>query len=209
MSGGGGEGSGGNVAEKPKQERDPEQAQQQGDEQLKQEPETVSQPRPIALSGTGPQATRSFQLEEDLTVIGMSHQGDANFIVDILDENGNSVAPMGVANVTGLFEESTLVQITFSGQYLLYGQNAGQCQIQVKQPRAATAPETTKFSGNSAQAPQLWGGLHWVELTHQGDATFIVDLLDENGASVVPMGLVNEIGPFDGSRAMTVPGDGI
>ena len=72
-------------------------------------------------------------------------------------------------------------------------------------------PETTEFSGNSAQATQLFelsGGLHRVELTHQGDANFIVDLLDENGASMVPMGLVNEIGPFDGSRAMTVPDDG-
>jgi hypothetical protein len=29
-----------------------------------------------------------------------------------------------------------------------------------------------------------------------------VDLLDENGASAVPMGLVSEIGPFDGSRAI-------
>ncbi|MEJ7842708.1 MAG: hypothetical protein WKF95_13150 [Rubrobacter sp.] len=165
----------------------------------------------ITLSGSGPEATRPFQLEEGLTVIGMSHQGDANFIVDILDENGNSVAPMGVANVIGPFEGSTPVQIARSGQYLLDVQNAGQWQIQVEQPRADSAPGTTSFSGNSAQATQLFelsGGLHRVELTHQGDANFIVDLLDDNGASVVPMGLVNEIGPFDGSRAMTVPGDG-
>ena len=166
----------------------------------------------VTLSGSGPEATRPFQLEEGLTVIGMSHQGDANFIVDLLDENGTSVAPMGVANVIGPFEGSTPVQITQSGQYLLDVQNAGQWQIQVEQPRVESAPETTEFSGNSAQATQLFelsGGLHRVELTHQGDANFIVDLLDENGASVVPMGLVNEIGPFDGSRAMTVPGDGI
>jgi hypothetical protein len=119
---------------------------------------------------------------------------------------------MGVANVIGPFQGSTPVQITQSGQYLLDVQNAGNWQIEVTQPRADSAPETKSFSGNSAQATQLFelsGGLHRVELTHQGDANFIVDLLDENGASVVPMGLVNEIGPFDGSRAMTVPGDGI
>ena len=176
------------------------------------EPAAVQGSGGITLSGSGPEATRPFQLEEGLTVIGMGHQGNANFIVDILDENGNSVAPMGVANVIGPFEGSTPVQIARSGQYLLDVQNAGQWQIQVEQPRAATAPETTEFSGSSAQATQLFelsGGLHRVELTHQGDANFIVDLLDENGASVVPMGLVNEIGPFDGSRAMTVPGDGI
>ena len=176
------------------------------------EPPTVQGSGGVTLSGSGPEATRPFELEEGLTVIGMAHQGNANFIVDLLDENGNSVAPMGVANVIGPFEGSTPVQIAQSGQYLLDVQNAGQWQIQVEQPRADSAPETTEFSGNSAQATQLFelsGGLHRVELTHQGDANFIVDLLDENGASVVPMGLVNEIGPFDGSRAMTVPGDGI
>ncbi len=176
------------------------------------EPAAVQGSGGITLSGSGPEATRPFQLEEGLTVIEMSHQGNANFIVDILDENGNSVAPMGVANVIGPFQGSTPVQITQSGQYLLDVQNAGNWQIEVTQPRADSAPETKSFSGNSAQATQLFelsGGLHRVELTHQGDANFIVDLLDENGASVVPMGLVNEIGPFDGSRAMTVPGDGI
>lgn len=176
------------------------------------EPPAVQGSGGVTLSGSGPEATRPFQLEEGLTIIGMSHQGNANFIVDLLDENGSSVAPMGVANVIGPFEGSTPIQIAQSGQYLLDVQNAGQWQIQVEQPRADSAPQTTEFSGNSAQATQLFelsGGLHRVELTHQGDANFIVDLLDENGASVVPMGLVNEIGPFDGSRAMTVPGDGI
>lgn len=46
-------------------------------------------------------------------------------------------------------------------------------------------------------------------MTHSGDANFIVDLLDENGASVTMMGLVNEIGPFEGSKAVQVPEDGV
>ena len=213
--GGGGESAGSNnppVAEEAADETKELPTKKKQEPEPEPEPEPVSQPEPIALSGAGPEATRPFKLEEGLTVIGMSHQGDANFIVDILDENGTSVAPMGVANVIGPFEGSTLVQIARSGQYLLDVQNAGQWQIEVRQPRAASAPHTTSFSGNSAQATQLFelsGGLHRVELTHQGDANFIVDLLDENGASAVPMGLVNEIGPFDGSRAMTVPDDGI
>ena len=176
------------------------------------EPEPVPEPRPITLSGAGPEATRPFQLEDGLTVIEMSHQGDANFIVDLLDENGNSVAPMGVANVIGPFRGSMAVQIQRGGQYLLDVQNAGRWQIIVKQPRAASAPQKTSFSGNSAQATQLFelsGGPHRVEMTHQGDSNFIVDLLDENGASVVAMGLANEIGPFEGSRAVQVPDDGI
>src|SRR3712207_8440534 len=61
-------------------------------------------------------------------------------------------------------------------------------------PRSTLFPYTTLFR---SQLFELSGGLHRVEMTHQGDANFIVDLLDENGASVVPMGLVNEIGPLD------------
>jgi hypothetical protein len=57
-----------------------------------------------SLSGFGLEATRPFQLEESLTVIGMSHLENANFIVDILEENGNSVEPMSVANVIGPFK---------------------------------------------------------------------------------------------------------
>jgi hypothetical protein len=57
-----------------------------------------------SLSGFGLEATRPFQLEESLTVIGMSHLGNANFIVDILEENENAVAPKSVANVCGSFK---------------------------------------------------------------------------------------------------------
>jgi hypothetical protein len=219
--GGGSSGGGGDVAKEPQQQpanqeqeaqEKPAPAQGGGQEQDEQQEQAIEEPRPISLAGSGPEATRPFQLESGLTVVRMSHQGDTNFIVDLLDENGNSVAPMGVANVIGPFQGSTPVQITRGGQYLLDVQVAGQWQITVEQPRAASAPETTSFSGNSQQATQLFelsGGLHRVEMTHQGDANFIVDLLDENGASVVPMGLVNEIGPFEGSRAMQVPDDGI
>lgn len=226
LAGGGGE----EVAEEPRQvpaDQAEEARQEQQPEEQEPEPQPEpepppepepepepepAEPRPITLSGSGPEATSPFQLESGLTVIRMSHQGDANFIVDLLDENGNSVAPMGVANVIGPFQGSTPVQIQRGGQHLLDVQAAGQWQITVEQPRAANAPAKTSFSGNSAQATQLFelsGGLHRVEMTHQGDANFIVDLLDENGASVVPMGLVNEIGPFEGSRAMQVPEDGI
>jgi hypothetical protein len=215
--GGGGGGGGGREVAKEPRERPAKQdqgAQGQaagGQEQEAQEP-AVEEPRPVAFSGSGPEATRLFQLESGLTVIEMRHQGNSNFIVDLLDQNGNSVAPMGVANVIGPFRGSTPVQIRRSGRYLLDVQNAGNWQIVVKQPRADNAPKTTRFSGNSQQATQLFelsGGLHRVQMTHQGNSNFIVDLLDENGASVVPMGLVNEIGPFDGSRAMQVPDDGI
>jgi hypothetical protein len=176
------------------------------------EPEPAPEPEPIELSGAGAAATEPFQLESGLTIVGMTHQGSANFIVDLLDESGASVAPMGVANVIGPFEGSQAVQVTQAGQHLLNVQADGAWGLRIEQPRPSDAPATTSFSGNTKTATELFrlsGGLHTVRMTHQGDANFIVDLLDENGASVTLMGLVNEIGPFDGSQAVTVPEDGI
>jgi hypothetical protein len=153
-----------------------------------------------------------FRLEQGLTLIGMVHGGDGNFIVDLLDENGNPVAPMGLANEIGAFKGITPVQITRGGQYLLDIQANGPWEIIVDQPRVENAPERRSFSADiPAPTPffELSGGLHRVHMTHQGNGNFIVDLLDENGASVTPMGLANEIGPFEGSRAVQVPEDGV
>ncbi|MDP9438846.1 MAG: DUF3887 domain-containing protein [Actinomycetota bacterium] len=176
------------------------------------EPDPLAVPAPFDLTGVGASATEPFELESGLTIIKMSHQGSANFIVDLLDQAGTSVAPMGVANVIGPFEGSQAVQIPAAGQHLLNVQADGAWGFTIEQPRVSDAPATRSFSGNSKTATDLFalsGGLHRIQLTHQGDANFIVDLLDENGASVVPMGITNEIGPFDGSQAVTVPDDGV
>ncbi len=187
-------------------------ATEDAEQSEEQEPEQEPTLEEITLSGTGPAATRLFRLEPGLSVFFMAHEGNSNFIVDVLDENGSSVAPMGLANVIGGFSGSTAVQIQRGGQYLLDIQADGPWKIIVLQPRNADPPATRSFSGDSQEVTSLFelsGGLHRVEMTHQGDGNFIVDLLDENGASVVPMGLANEIGPFEGSRAMQVPDDGV
>ena len=75
-----------------------------------------------------------------------------------------------------------------NGQYLLDVQNADQWQIEVRQPRgqrSADNPFLRQLSASHAAFElSSFRGLHRVEPTHQGDANFIVDLLDENGASV-------------------------
>ncbi len=67
----------------------------------------------------------------------------------------------------------------------------------------------TSFDGVGKVATdffQLSQGLSRVELMHQGQSNFIVNLLDKNGASV-GANLVNEIGSFGGSKAVQVPKD--
>jgi hypothetical protein len=196
--------------EEPKSNQDQE-TQEQAEQEPSPEPEPEPAPEPIALSGTGQSATDPFELEDGLAIFRMTHQGQGNFIVDLLDESGQSAAPMGLVNEIGSFEGSYAQQV-IAGQHVLDVMADGAWNITIEQPRPNSAPETRDFEGVAKTATdffQLSSGLHTVTLTHQGDGNFIVDMLNQNGASVDPMGLVNEIGSFEGSTTVTVPEDGI
>ena len=169
---------------------------------------TAPAPDPINLSGNGQAATQSFNLENGLFIARMQYQGESNFIVDILAGNGGRGG--NFANEIGSFKGSYAASAN-AGEYLLDVQASGPWTITIEQPRPDSAPETTSLNGTGKTATdffQLSQGLTRFELTHQGGSNFIVKLLDENGVSV-GMGLVNEIGPFQGSKAVQVPKDGI
>ncbi len=84
---------------------------------------TTSQPIPTnvssvtTLTGTGDKATQFFSLSSGLHTFNMSYNGSGNFIVSLLDQNGNEV--QGLENVIGSFTGSTAVGIDASGPYLL------------------------------------------------------------------------------------------
>lgn len=215
--GGGGGGSTGSTVDQAEQEEPTTEPttepppEPEPESEPESEPEPPAEPEPITLSGTGQQATSPFELESGLAIFRLTHQGQANFIVDLLDESGASVAPMGLVNVIGPFEGSYAQRVT-AGQHILEVMADGQWSATIEQPRPTSAPETRSFQGTGKTATeffQLSSGLHTVTLTHQGDANFIVDILNRDGASVEPMGLVNEIGPFEGSSAVTAPEEGV
>ena len=71
-------------------------------------------------------------------------------------------------------------------------------------------PINLSGSGQMATSPfQLESGLAVFSLSYQGDRNFIVNLLDKNGADAGRGALVNEIGPFNGSKAIQIPQDDI
>lgn len=171
--------------------------------------EPSAAPDPINLSGNGQTATDPFELETGLAIARMSYQGDRNFIVQILDENG-SRAGQSLANMIGSFEGSQAIQ-TKAGQHILDVQASGPWEITIEQPRYTSALQMTNIEGvgQTATDPfQLSGGLTTFNMTHQGSRNFIVSLLNKDGARV-GTGLVNEIGPFEGSKAIRVPKDDI
>lgn len=156
------------------------------------------------MSGTGPQATDSFELETGLVVLSAVHQAEGAFSVTLLDETGEMVDLP--ASAIGSFEGSSAVGVG-SGTYLLDVDADGPWTVTVEQPRPAKALEIRSFEGEAptATAPfSLPGGLVRFEMSHSGEGAFSVMLLDAEGNMLALPG--SGVGRFDGSAAESVPG---
>ena len=75
-------------------------------------------PVALALSGRGQQATAKFTLPAGLVVFEMKHDGKSNFIVHLLNDQGQQVTG-SLVNAIGTFDGSKAVQIPKMGTYLL------------------------------------------------------------------------------------------
>ena len=172
-------------------------------------PELTPTPEPIALSGTGQEATSKFSLEKGLSIFRMSHDGDSNFAVWLLDDEGDKVELL--VNEIGEFDGSKAVGIKKQGDYIFDISADGRWTITIEQPRPSSAPSVPKtLKGKGQQASEVFyldKGLARFEMTHDGDSNFAVWLLDDEGDKVEL--LVNEIGEFDGSKAVSIRKSGI
>jgi len=171
----------------------------------------VVEPDIIVITGNGPELTNSFHLEKGLTTIFFSHSGDSNFIVDLIDSDGDTIG-WGV-NEIGEYVGSKAMEIEKEGDYYLNVQFAdGDWEAVIRQPRdiiPVNLPCT--FVGKGASAENFFyakKGLYKIILTHDGDSNFIVDVLEEDGSSSGWWG-INEIGEFDGSKALKIEETGI
>lgn len=165
--------------------------------------------QPIELSGTGQQASEKFVLEEGLSVFKMTHSGGSNFAIELLDGSGDTIELL--VNEIGSFQGSKAVRIDDDGEFIMDISANGPWTVKIDQPRpksAPKAPRTLTGKGQTAsEFVQLESGLTTFKMKHSGSSNFAIVLLDEEGDSVEL--LVNEIGKFDGSRAIGVPYSGI
>lgn len=164
---------------------------------------------PIQLSGSGQQASQKFTLGEGLSIFRMTHSGQGNFSIWLLDSNGEKVELL--VNVIGSFNGSKAVRVNTPGEYVLDVQASGGWTVKIEQPRPTTAPSVPKtLSGRGQQASEfitLNSGLKTFKMKHTGQGNFGIWLLDSSGEKVEL--LVNEIGSFDGSKAIGISTSGI
>ncbi len=188
-----------------------QQATQQEDQvkEQAQKEEIIPEPSPITLSGTGQQASKKFSLESGLSIFKMTHTGTSNFAVILMDSDGQRVELL--VNDIGKFDGSKAVGIAKKGEYILDVSADGKWTVTIEQPRPRTADATPQtFTGTGQQVSPfitLNKGLNTFKLKHTGKSNFAIILMDNDGNREEL--LVNEIGNFDGSKAVGISRAGI
>jgi len=169
-----------------------------------------SPPEPTAnyFSGSSDTATEFVYIEQNIFEIAATHEGSSNFIVWLVDINGNEIDLL--FNEIGSYEGSHYIPVT-QGIYAFNVDAGGAWSLTIEQPRPITsynAPEPVAFSGDTAFDPvHLECGLTGISLAHSGDSNFIVWLYDANGRTIDL--LANEIGDYEGSSYINIPREGV
>ena len=150
-------------------------------------------------------------LEKGFYVIAAKHDGSSNFIVKLLNEQGDLVDVL--VNEIGAFKGAKAIGVNKSniigaspGTHLLDITADGNWGVLILQPRPTEAkalPQT--FQGKGCYVTLFFSlkeGLATFDMTHDGESNFIVELLAYNGTLVDI--LANEIGSYSGKKAIGV-----
>lgn len=81
-------------------------------------PASTAAPAPASFTGAGTTATPKFSLKEGLIRVTLQHDGQHNFIVQLLDSTGKHVGSSW-ANETGVVNQTKAIRVPADGDYLL------------------------------------------------------------------------------------------
>ena len=95
------------------------------------------------FSGTGDHLTEPIELKDGLLVVVAAHNGDANFVVQVLDVDGN-LAGLAV-NVVGDYSGAPVMPVK-QGRYLLQVTASGRWVLDADNPNPNQPPDTLPTS---------------------------------------------------------------
>jgi hypothetical protein len=160
-------------------------------------------------SGSGQTATDRFTAEGGLLTLDLSHQGQQNFIVYLVDaETGEEQL---LVNTIGDFDGTVATNVG-SGEYLLDIQADGSWEAGIEQPRYSVAevsslPADASEEDYAVLGPFQFEGVTRFTIDAETDGNVIAYLMDHRGNEVQL--LVNEIGPHEGSTTIRQEGIGL
>ena len=165
-------------------------------------PVAFPSPEPTSLSGTGQQISTQFALDEGLAVFKMTHTGSSNFVVSLVNLDGQPDRLL--VNTIGQFNGSKALPVQ-AGNYVLDITADGGWTVNIEHPVPSAALISFPLTGQGEQATGffvLGQGPITFNLTHAGSQNFMVTLLDQNGQPVDI--LANEVGPFAGNKTVEI-----
>ena len=152
-------------------------------------------------------ATAPFDLEPGLAIVEMTHQGEGDFLVDLLPveredpsasparleffgdgSDGSGTGPaLILAKGTGSVDASRAVGIQTAGEHVFDVKATGPWTVRVEQPRPSGVPSPTTFSGDDDTATPLFRlseGTKEITATNPAGGKLKVSLLDGEGNEV-------------------------
>jgi len=190
-------------------------------------PEPTPQPEfridELKFKGTGDDVSDEFELPEGVTLFAMTHSGSANFIIELLSSTGETIDML--VNEIGAYTGGRALGIQRDaiigaepGTYILGITADGKWTVMVGTLRNVSDyelhPEAklpVSFSGTGDGVTDIFpvekDGVVRFTLTHDGDGNFLVTLL--NAEYGIPTLIVNEIGSYEGTKAVGFKKKGI
>ncbi|SDR35209.1 hypothetical protein [Natronobacterium texcoconense] len=166
------------------------------------------EPEPLEFEGSGATVSDEFELEGGVTIAETAHDGESNFIVELIPTDGDLSELL--VNVVGDFDGASGV-LAEAGTYLLDIDADGAWELEILQPRATeeeadTLPVELECEEPAWDGPFLFEGLGQANGTHEGSGNFIVEVLPQDGqfSDLV----FNEIGQFEGETTFDIDGIG-
>ena len=165
-------------------------------------------PAPVKLSGTGEQATGRFRLQGGLSTWHFTHDGKSNFQVTLLKSDGKR-SDMTL-NEIGRYNGTQAVRVPQAGEYLLNVHADGKWSVTIAQPQPtnpSALPMALSGKGPSVSPfVNLPRGISTFKMSHKGDSTFRVKIIDREGKVVEQVAA--SVGPYNGSKAVTIEEEG-
>lgn len=163
------------------------------------------------ITGTGPTVTDEFSLASVATAVIFSHDGESNFAIHWLDDDGDTVEL--VVNEIGAIEGARVMGTPEHGDYRFDIEADGAWELTVLQPFAPPEheyglPADAAGTGHDVVGVVALEGDQVISATHDGESNFIVHLIDEesSGGFDDTELVINEIGEFDGETHSTFEG---
>jgi hypothetical protein len=132
----------------------------------------------IVVSGTGDRSTEYIELKEGPIEFHMLHTGDSNFIIQLLDFDGEIVEFL--ANEIGVYSGEKVIRIDETGDYLFTVNANGQWEIIISDPRAPSEEirVTLEEGSNTYEEPKEV--LPWEEFLAECSSQFAKSIFLSN-----------------------------